>query len=172
MIDVPLDHHIERNMSITDVNIIKKYIDSVLIFEDWHKNTLKDRDFLDELLRDATVKTAIESLNLRKKGIFDTQRYVKMCKRLSISSIEISKTAAEARTKYNKEAKKMNEARVARIPKLDDNVKAAFQNLQSKLLSYATNIPKETHICYETAAELKQTALYHSILEDLLKEEQ
>lgn len=173
VIDVPLDHQIERNMSITDVNIIKKYIDSVLVFEDWHKNTLKDRDYLDKLLRDATMKTAIESLNLRKKGIFDTQRYVKLCKQLSINSIEISKTAAQARTKYNKEAKKMNEARVARILKLDDNVKAAFQNvLHSKLLSYATNIPKETHICYETAAELKQTALYHSILKDLLKEEQ
>lgn len=173
VIDVPLDHHIVRYMSITDVNIIKKYIDSVLLFEDWVKNTLKDRDYLDKLLRDATVKTAIESLNLQKKGIFDTQRYVKLCKRLSINSIEISKTAAHARTKYNKEAKKMNEACVARIPKLNDNVKAAFQNvLHSKLLSYANNIPKETHICYETAAELKQTALYHTILEDLLKEDQ
>lgn len=170
--DVTLDDQKGENMSISDINIIKKFIDSVLKFEEWNRNTMKDCNYLDELLRDATMKTVIESINLQKKGIAGTQRYVKLCKHLSVNSIEISKTAALARTKYNKEAKKINEARHARIPKLDDNVKASFRNiLNSKFLSYASKISKEAHMYFETAAELKKTALYQSMLEVLLKEE-
>lgn len=170
--NVGLRHDVtERTMSITDVKTIKKFIDSVLKFEEWNLNTIKEREYLDKLFRDAAMQTAIESMNLQKKGFADTQRYVQLCKQLSINSIEISRTAALARTTYNQAAKRINDARLARIPKLDDNVKAAFRNVfYSKVLSYAAHISKEAHVYYETASDLKKTALYQSVLEELVKE--
>lgn len=94
-----------QEITSIDYSIIEKFVDSVAKWNKFSEESREIEEELQRLLEDATIKTAFEEINLKRKGHLGNKRFAQISKRLSLTSKEISESAMLSRNKYYMAAK-------------------------------------------------------------------